>query len=47
MWENGGWHLDDMTYQAMGDAFERKPLVEQLNAWIADVRGNPDAFKGE
>ncbi|WP_428149545.1 DUF3828 domain-containing protein [Brevundimonas sp.] len=41
--EDGRWKIDDITYQDMGDEFEREPLVQQLNAWIAEARTQPAA----
>ena len=35
--EDGRWKIDDITYQDMGDAFEREPLVQRLTAWIAEA----------
>ena len=44
--EGGEWKIDDMTYQDMGE-FPQDPLVQRLNAWIAEIKGNPNAFSGE
>lgn len=44
--EGGQWKIDDMTYQAMGE-FPQDPLVQRLNAWIAEVKADPNAFSGE
>ena len=41
--EDGRWRIDDITYQDMGDEFEREPLVQQLTAWIAEARTQPTA----
>lgn len=41
VWEDGGWRIDDMVYGDMGDEFTREPLVQQINAWIADAKAQP------
>lgn len=43
--EEGRWKIDDMTYQDMGE-FEQEPLVQRLNAWIADMTTNSTPTSG-
>lgn len=35
--EGGQWRVDDQHYEAMGE-FPYAPMVERLNAWIAEAR---------
>lgn len=35
--EGGEWRIDDQHYQSMGE-FPSAPMVERLNAWIAEAR---------
>ena len=38
--ENGAWKIDDIQ-RDQTRPFPQKPLVEALNAWIADARAHP------
>jgi hypothetical protein len=35
--EGGEWRIDDQHYESMGE-FPHAPMVERLNAWIAEAR---------